>query len=205
MKTLYTGAICPNPEYLHTPLIEIVAVDNDAELKAAISRLQTFDYLLFTSRFAVKYWATAGGGFDVKNIVSIGSTTSAALDKLGVKNINQPEKDDSYGVIDWFSRQKLGRVLIPRSNIALPIIPDGLRALGFDVVTITAYKNQMPANPIKANLAEIDKIIFTSPSTVDNFVRLYGMIPKGKILETRGVVTEKRLEDAKNNFFCHTT
>lgn len=195
MKTLYTGAICPNPEYLHTPLIEIVAVDDDAELKAAISRLQEFDYLLFTSRFAVKYWALSGGGFDVANIVSIGSTTSAALGKLGVKNINQPEKDDSYGVIDWFSRQKLGRVLIPRSNIALPIIPDGLRALGFDVKTVTAYKNQMPANPIKANLAEIDKIIFTSPSTVDNFVRLYDGIPKGKILETRGVVTEKRLKN----------
>lgn len=195
MKTLYTGAICPNPEYLHTPLIEIVAVDDDAELKAANSQLQTFDYLLFTSRFAVKYWATSGGGFDVANIVSIGSTTSAALGKLGVKNINQPEKDDSYGVIDWFSKQKLGRVLIPRSNIALPIIPDGLQALGFDVKTVTAYKNQMPANPIKANLAEIDKIIFTSPSTVDNFVRLYGVIPKGKILETRGVVTEKRLKN----------
>lgn len=195
MNTLYTGAICPNPEYLHTPLIEIVAVDDDAELKAANSQLQTFDYLLFTSRFAVKYWAVSGGGFDVANIVSIGSTTSAALGKLGVKNINQPEKDDSYGVIDWFSKQKLGRVLIPRSNIALPIIPDGLRALGFAVETITAYKNQMPANPIKVNLAEIDKIIFTSPSTVDNFVRLYGVIPKGKILETRGVVTEKRLEN----------
>lgn len=195
MKTLYIGAICPNPEYLHTPLIEIVAVDDDTELKATIERLQEFDYLLFTSRFAVKYWALSGGGFDVANIVSIGSTTSAALGKLGVKNINQPEKDDSYGVIDWFSRQKLGRVLIPRSNIALPIIPDGLRALGFDVKTVTAYKNQMPANPIKANLAEIDKIIFTSPSTVDNFVRLYGVIPKGKILETRGVVTEKRLKN----------
>ena len=205
MKTLYTGAICPNPEYLHTPLIEIVAVDDDTELKVAISRLQTFDYLLFTSRFAVKYWVLSGGRFDVKNIVSIGTTTSAALSKLGVKNINQPEKDDSYGVIDWFSKQKLGHVLIPRSNIALPIIPDGLLALGFDIKTITAYKNQMPANPIKVNLAEINKIIFTSPSTVDNFVRLYGGIPKGKILETRGVVTEKRLKEVSKTFFCHTT
>ena len=141
----------------------------------------------------------------MKNIVSIGSTTSAALSKFGVKNIYQPEKDDSYGVIDWFSRKKVGRVLIPRSNIALPIIPDGLQALGFAVETITAYKNQMPANPIKVNLAEIDKIIFTSPSTVDNFVRLYGGIPKGKILETRGVVTEKRLKEVSKTFFCYTT
>jgi uroporphyrinogen III methyltransferase/synthase len=55
----------------------------------------------------------------------------------------------------------------------------------------------MPNNQIKINLDDVDKIIFTSPSTVDNFVRLYGGIPKGKILETRGVVTEKRLEERK--------
>jgi uroporphyrinogen III methyltransferase/synthase len=57
----------------------------------------------------------------------------------------------------------------------------------------------MPQNPIKVNLDKIDKIIFTSPSTVDNFVKLYGGIPNEKILETRGVVTEKRLKDVKMN------
>ncbi len=198
MTVLYTGAVCPNPEYLHTPLIEIVALEDFGELKAAIKRLQEFDYLLFTSRFAVKYWAESGGGFDVKNIVSIGTKTSEALQKLGVKNVSQTAKDDSYGVIDWFSAQKKGRVLIPRSNIALPIIPESLKALGFEVETVTAYKNQMPQNPIKVNLDKIDKIIFTSPSTVDNFVKLYGGIPKDKILETRGVVTERRLLSYQN-------
>ena len=198
MTVLYTGAVCPNPEYLHTPLIEIVALEDFSELKAAAKRLQKFDYLLFTSRFAVKYWAESGGGFDVKNVVSIGAKTSEALQKLGVKNISQTAKDDSYGVIDWFSVQKKGRVLIPRSNIALPIIPDGLKALCFDVETVTAYKNQMPANAQKVSLEKIDKIIFTSPSTVDNFVKLYGGIPKDKILETRGVVTEKRLLSYQN-------
>jgi uroporphyrinogen III methyltransferase/synthase len=198
MTVLYTGAVCPNSSYIHTPLIEIVALEDFSELQAAAKRLQEFDYLLFTSRFAVKYWAESGGGFDVKNVVSIGAKTSEALQKLGVKNISQTAKDDSYGVIDWFSVQKKGRVLIPRSNIALPIIPDGLRSLGFDVETVTAYKNQIPANAQKVSLEKIDKIIFTSPSTVDNFVKLYGGIPNDKILETRGVVTEKRLLSYQN-------
>jgi uroporphyrinogen III methyltransferase/synthase len=198
MTVLYTGAVCPNPEYLHTPLIEIVALEDFSELQAAAKRLQEFDYLLFTSRFAVKYWAESGGGFDVKNVVSIGAKTSEALQKLGVKNISQTAKDDSFGVIDWFSAHKKGRVLIPRSNIALPIIPEGLKALGFEVETVTAYINRMPHNPIKVNLDKIDKIIFTSPSTVDNFVKLYGGIPNDKILETRGVVTEKRLLSYQN-------
>jgi uroporphyrinogen-III synthase len=196
MTTLYTGAVCPDPTYLHTPLIEIVGLDDDSEIRTAAASLQTFDYLLFTSRFAVKYWAESGGGFDVKNIVSIGATTTATLRKMEVAvTIHQPQKDDSYGVIDWFSTQERGRVLIPRSNLALPIIPDGLRALGFDVTTVTAYINRMPANPIKVDLDDIDKIIFTSPSTIDNFVKLYGGIPKGKEIAARGVVTKARLEE----------
>jgi len=196
MTTLYTGAVCPDPTYLHTPLIEIVGLDDDSEIRTAAASLQTFDYLLFTSRFAVKYWAESGGGFDVKTIVSIGATTTATLREMGVEvTIHQPKKDDSYGVIDWFSTQNKGRVLIPRSNLALPIIPDGLRALGFDVTTVTAYINRMPANPIKVDLDDIDKIIFTSPSTVDNFVKLYGGIPKGKEIAARGVVTKARLAE----------
>ena len=198
MTVLYTGAVCPNKDFLHTPLIEIIRLNDTAELKAASEKLQTFDYLLFTSRFAVKYWAEAGGGFKVQNIVSIGEKTSEALRNFGVEKYCQTLKDDSFGVIDWFSVQKKGRVLIPRSNIALPIIPDGLKALGFDVETVTAYKNQIPANAQKVSLEKIDKIIFTSPSTVDNFVKLYGGIPNDKILETRGVVTEKRLLSYQN-------
>jgi uroporphyrinogen III methyltransferase/synthase len=170
-------------------------VDDDTLLRSAAKRLQEFDYLLFTSRFAVKYWVLSNGGFDIENVVSIGAKTSEALRNAGVKNIKQTEKDDSFGVIDWFSAQKKGRVLIPRSNIALPIIPEGLKALGFEVETVTAYINRMPQNPIKVNLDNVDKIIFTSPSTVDNFVKLYGGIPNEKILETRGVVTEKRLKE----------
>lgn len=195
MTVLYTGAVCPNSSYIHTPLIEIDRVDDDALLRSATKRLQEFDYLLFTSRFAVKYWVLSNGGFDIENVVSIGAKTSEALRNAGVRNIKQTEKDDSYGVIDWFSAQKKGRVLIPRSNIALPIIPEGLKALGFEVETVTAYINRMPQNPIKVTLDKIDKIIFTSPSTVDNFVKLYGGIPNEKILETRGVVTEKRLKE----------
>lgn len=195
MTVLYTGAVCPNSSYIHTPLIEIIGVDDDMLLRSAAKRLQEFDYLLFTSRFAVKYWILSNGGFDIENVVSIGAKTSEALRNAGVKNIKQTEKDDSFGVIDWFSAQKKGRVLIPRSNIALPIIPEGLKALGFEVETVTAYKNQMPTNAQKVSLEKIDKIIFTSPSTVDNFVKLYGGIPNEKILETRGVVTEKRLKE----------
>lgn len=209
MSTLFTGLVCNNKEYIHTPLIEIVPLKDDSQLRKALfqwydDKSENVGYLLFTSRYSVKYWSLALDGRDPqhvmpnKKVVSIGATTTLALVEAGFQDIEQVEEDNSYGVIDWFSKRERGQVLIPRSNLALNLIPDGLRKLGFQVTTVTAYENIMPCNPKKVDLSEIDRIIFTSPSTIDNFVKLYGYLPTDKELKTRGVVTEKHLMQILN-------
>ena len=192
MPTLYTGLTSPDANYIHTPLIEIVSVDDDTQLRRAIADIDSYDYVLFTSRYAAKYV----GQLSVKHtrIVSIGRTTTKALHQICVEEVEEVEEDNSYGVISWFSRQPRGRVLIPRSNLALTIIPQGLRQLGFEVDCVTAYINRMPEHPKKVNLDEIDRIVFTSPSTIDNFIRLYGVLPEKKELVTRGPITEQHLQ-----------
>ena len=212
MTTLYTGLTPPDADCIHTPLIEITPVDDDAALQSAARAIDRYDYVLFTSRFAVKHFCPllhhpssiihhtssiihhTSSIIHHPSIVSIGSTTTAALYKIGIKEVQQVDVDNSYGVIAWFRSQPCGRVLIPRSNLALPIIPEGLRELGFEVDCITAYRNQMPAHPRKICLDEVDRIVFTSPSTIDHFIRLYGSLPEGKVLVTRGPVTEQYLQ-----------
>lgn len=209
MSTLFTGLVCNNKEYIHTPLIEIVPVKDDSQLRNALSqwyddKSENIRYLLFTSRYAVKYWSLNLDGRDPqhvmpnKKVVSIGATTTQALVDAGFLNVEQVEVDNSYGVIDWFANREKGPVLIPRSNLALPLIPEGLQDLGFQVTTVTAYENKMPSNPKKVDLSKISRIIFTSPSTIDNFVKLYGYLPTDKELKTRGVVTEKHLMEILN-------
>lgn len=192
MPTLYTGLTSPDANYIHTPLIEIVSVDDDTQLRRAIADIDSYDYVLFTSRYAAKYV----GALSVMHtrIVSIGRTTTKALHQIGVEEVDEVEEDNSYGVLSWFSSQSRGRVLIPRSNLALTIIPQGLRQLGFEVDCVTAYINRMPEHPKKVNLDEIDRIVFTSPSTIDNFIRLYGALPEKKELVTRGPITEQHLQ-----------
>ncbi len=199
-RTLHTGLSCRNAEYIHTPLIEIVPMESDQQLCEAAATLSEEDILLFTSRFSAIYWHKAmlkmGRSWGSNQIVSIGSTTTRTLESLGATHILQCEKDDSYGVIDTFKDfDNAHRIIFPRSNIALPIIPEGLRKLGFEVKTIDAYQNQMPLHPEMVNLEDIDTIIFTSPSTIDNFIQLYGSLPKGKEYKTRGVVTQHHLEE----------
>ena len=192
MNTLYTGLTSPDATYIHTPLIEIVPMDDDTILRRAIADIDSYDYVLFTSRYAAKYVE----GLSVRHtkIVSIGRTTTKALHQIGVEEVSEVEEDNSYGVVSWFRSQSRGRVLIPRSNLALPIIPEGLRQLGFEVNCVTAYINRMPEHPNKVNLDEIDRIVFTSPSTIDNFIRLYGALPEKKELVTRGPITEQHLQ-----------
>ena len=188
-RTLYTGLVCPNPDYIHTPLIEIEPVG------FTFPPAESFDYLLFTSRYAVK--AVAHSSFFTLHsslkIVSIGPSTTQALKEAGAVEVEQTEQDDSYGVIDFFSRQTRGRVLIPRSNLALDIIPDGLRQLGFTVQTLTVYNNVYPHHVRRVNLDNIQRVVFTSPSTIDNFIKTYGSLPSYIEYVTRGSITAAHL------------
>lgn len=187
-RTLYTGLVCEDKSYIHTPMIEIEPVSYE------VPKAAQYDYLLFTSRYAVKQWK---GEFQGR-IISIGTTTTKELKAAGVENVEQVEQDDSYGVVDYFSRQPRGRVLIPRSNLALSIIPDGLRALGFQVTTLTVYNNIYPRHITRVNLSNIQRVVFTSPSTIDNFIRTYGELPAHIEYVTRGRITAKHLKNRQN-------
>ncbi len=198
MLTLYTGTQSPNPSYIHTPLIEICKAQNQAALKQAAKQVEQYNYLLFTSRYAVQHWAEHCNISQLRAkpiIVSIGNSTTQALQLSGAQNIEQVEHDNSYGVAQWFAKQPRGRVLIPRSNLALPIIPNKLTELNFSVDTVIAYENRMPQQPHKVDLNTIERIIFTSPSTINNFIKLYGTLPLSKQLIARGIVTQQHLNN----------
>lgn len=189
---------------IHTPLIEIKGYEENYELYQVIEDLSSFDYLLFTSRHAVHYFFDSlkkknldGRKLFGLRIFSIGRTTSNELHKHGITPDVQVEEQDSYGVINAFSEEKASaaNVLIPRSDIALDIIPEGLRLLGLNVKTVKAYRNVLPENAIKVNLSYIESIVFSSPSCVDNFLKLYGKIPNETTIYAKGRVTRKHLEE----------
>lgn len=197
-RTLYTGSQCTDPNYIWTPLIKLTALEDRSELKKSATEISDYDYVIFTSRHTAQFWVEAAGdGFampDSVTVVAIGDTTAAELKTLGVRVDMLPERDDSQGVLDLMSARPAGRVLLPRSDKALPIIPDGLRKLGFDVTTITAYENNVNKSARRIDLRDVDNIIFTSPSTVDAFVSMYGGLPSGKKLIARGQVTQARID-----------
>ena len=207
------------------------------------------DIFLFTSQYAVKAWfnllrktgKSTAAPKDVK-FVSIGATTTAALQQEGIKDIEQVEKDNSFGVIEWFKNkydyyrnaaiqhqkhnwselyhseeeeeeeenedldenmnedleEHRPAILYPQSNLSNNTIAEELYKAGYDVETISVYVNKMPKHPRRVNLNHFKRIVFTSPSTIDNFIKLYGKLPDNVEFITRGPITQAHLDEILN-------
>ncbi len=191
-RTLYLGSVCPDPGYVHTPLLHLVPVADPEPLRALADR--PFDYTLFTSRYAVTYWLEATGRLPGR-AVSIGPATSAALRKHGVENIIEVTPHTGEGVTAFFGTVPPARILFPRSDLAPQRIPDTLRAEGHTVETVVAYLNRPVPRPRRVDLRHIRRVVFTSPSTVDRFFRLYGALPQDVEAVAIGPTTRAYLEE----------
>ena len=149
-------------------------------------------HLLFTSRSAVQHWRQ----FD-KQILTIGNATAQLLKEQGLECLIAPEATQE-GVIALLETLDLtGAYLIwPRSerarnNVALYLEKRKVRFLAIDLYR-TLFQKLEPV----PSLDKIDEIVFTSPSTVDAFLEIYGTLPANKKLTPIGPITKKYLGSA---------
>lgn len=167
-----------------TPLIEIHRLDTPRP------DAKDFDWVVFTSRYGVKYYERSLEGVKV---ATVGPVTSAAL---GFKPDFESPTRSAEGLLDFFRGKWPSRILLPRSEIGLKSFSDGLRAEGHTVIDLPVYSNTPVANPVKVKLEEYDKVEFTSPSTVEAFKKLYGNnIPDQLLLTAKGKTTYGKLKE----------
>lgn len=107
---------------------------------------------------------------------------------------------DNYDheLADFVYRYENRLVFYPHSSLSPEDIPLALQELGFDVLSAIVYNNELPKNPRRVNLNHFKRIVFTSPSTIDNFIKLYGKLPKNTEFITRGPITQAHLEEVLN-------
>ena len=186
---------------IHQPLINIEAIWPNKPLENEINQLSNYDWLFFTSRYTVNFFfeALENLGKDARvlaglKIASVGRITSAELKLHGIIPDVQAVEESSVGLLKHFESNNIpaGKVFIPRSDIGLPVLPEGMRKLGWKVSAVSVYHNTYPENLTPLDLSNIPNIVFSSPSCVTNFLRLYGKFPEGKNYIFRGKETEKR-------------
>lgn len=107
---------------------------------------------------------------------------------------------DNYDheLADFVYRYENRLVFYPHSSLSPEDIPLALQELGFNVLSAVVYNNELPKNPRRVNLDHFKRIVFTSPSTIDNFIKLYGKLPENTEFITRGPITQAHLEEVLN-------
>jgi len=215
-KTLFTGISSEryfeNGLIFHVPMIEIKQLDDYTELDNWIKNLSNrhklsainyklpFDWIVFSSRFGVFYFFKRL--FELREdtrslkgikIAAIGSSTANKLKEYGIIADLIPKKECSDGLINELKKiiEPSTKILLPRSDIADKGLADGLKRLGAKIYPVVVYRNVMPKNLPELDLNFFDEIIFSSPSTVRNFIKRYGKPPERIKIRTIGPVTEK--------------
>jgi len=172
--------------------------DGGAALRAAAARLASFAWVVFTSANAVdRTFALVrdARAFGAARVAVVGPATADALARHGVVADLVPERFVAEGLLDVWPAGT-GRVLLPRAAVARDALPDGLRARGWDVEVVDAYRT-VPAQPSekeRAAAAGADAVMFSSSSTVTNFMAMG--IPVPPVVACIGPVTARAAEAA---------
>ena len=209
-RILYTGT---NPEkfkplgpIVHLPMIQIEPIQLQADqIQELMSSLHRYDMILFTSRFAVKYFFQILEkqnydltGLKQKNYLVIGESTAQALSQYQFKRVLIAQRETSEGLLQRIVNAfdiKNKKILFPRSSLSNPNLKEELTKMGAYVEQLTVYRNtKHPKRDLPVE--GIEKILFTSPSTVRNFLQDYNEIPGQWKVLSKGPVTRQSLKEA---------
>ena len=176
------------------PTIAIEPPRNDAPMERAVAGLVQgrYAWIAFTSTNSVRAVRERleSIGLDARvfsgvRIAAVGDATSEALADFGLRPDLVPQKEMSGEALaaewPWHDDQldPLDRVLLPRADIATETLVNGLKAKGWAVEEVTAYRTvRAPAPPVETReeirAGRYDAVVFTSSSTVRNLVALAG-------------------------------
>lgn len=177
--------------------IEIVGPsDGGASLMAAAARASEYDWIVFTSSNAVARTAPHLTHGRNARIVAVGPGTAAALSEAGLTPDLVATRHMAEGLLDELAPLAQGasgtsRALLPQAAGARDVLAEGLRAMGYQVDVVEAYRTVTghPAPEQLAAIAGADAITFTSSSTVKGFLETAGRERVPPVVACIGPVT----------------
>jgi uroporphyrinogen III methyltransferase/synthase len=180
------------------PTIEIAPPPDSGPLDRALERLEDYDWLLFPSANAVRFFfdrllerGLDGRSLAHLHVACVGSATSGALEEHGLRSDLVPEEHTADALAELLLPEAKGRsFLMPRALDGREVLPDRIREGGGTVDDPPAYANRPPEDLRRdwerAVSRGLDAATFTSPSTLEHLAGGLGVKDLGDVL--KGVV-----------------
>jgi uroporphyrinogen III methyltransferase / synthase len=178
-------------EVVLLPTIAFAEVEDSTALDQAASELATFDWVIFTSRNALKFLASRLKALKIPlkrtnhpmptpKIAVIGAATGEEAWSAGfIPDYEAAESRGEALAQELLEKVRGKRVLLPRSNKADTTLPQRLRDAGAEVMEVIAYRTIAP--PLEEKTLEdvregdVDVITFLSPSAYKNLAGEIGV------------------------------
>lgn len=196
------------------PTITVELPRNPLAMDKAIHGLVDgrYRWIAFTSGNAVRAvvekleeYGLDARAFSGLHIAAMSDITAAVLNEWGIIADLVPQIQTCAGLIAEFPAFEhdfdvINRVFLPRADVSLQIMIDGLARLGWEAEEVTAYRAVRAAPPpvetrdaIKTGL--FDAVVFTSSSTVRNLVGIAGKPPRQTLIAAIGPATAATCEE----------
>ena len=218
-SSLVGGLRALGASVIEFPTILIRPVKNKRTLDAIADRIAAYQWIIFTSSHGVLYFlqrmderAISLPSHPHVRTCAVGPASARTLTEAGIEVALVPERYSAEGIVDALEAFHGGlsalegqRILLPRAKVAREILPRRLRAAGAEVDMVVCYESAL-ADVDRALVARVlhtrpDLIVFTSSSTVSNFVRLLGeadatTVLRGSVVAVIGPITAATVESA---------
>lgn len=176
-------ALLPNLSVILSPAVELVSTESHIQaLDEALAQIDTYDWLVMTSAYAVDVMASR---MTIKNVplpphiqlAAVGESTADRMREVFKRDVVFPSDERAEGLSQLLcDRVKDSRVLFPRSESGLPILIENLRNIGADVLPVSVYDT----TPIWPDRHVVDTvshshgvIVMTSPMQVTAWASLW--------------------------------
>jgi uroporphyrinogen-III synthase len=162
------------------PAIKIQPIESNVPLERALSKLECYDWVVFTSVNAVEIvFENHSSAFrqtrSAVKFATIGPKTAEALQAWGITPDFVPNEYIAESILPGLGDLRGKWVLLPRAEVARKTLPEAIFEAGGIPHEIAVYKT-LPAQPDPEGLAAlklgVDIITLTSSSTVRNLVRI---------------------------------
>jgi len=166
-------------------LLSLLPIEDWSEVDRRLSKLRSYDWVLFTSPMGVRYFAERmrhlgfGPGWEAPpRVGAVGERTADALRSNGVRVDFVPKH---------FLSISLGAelVLLLRGDIGEKAILSRLAGRGFTTEDVAIYRTRGLRVADIGPIRDADVVIFGSPSAVE---ALCGSLPEGSLTEVTGKI-----------------